>query len=63
MSYIFCGCKSLTNINLSNFNIQNVTDMSFMFLECKSLKKENVITHDNKILGKLNEFFNKFINM
>ena len=63
MSYIFCGCKSLTNINLSNFNIQNVTDISFMFLECDSLKKENVITQDNKILGKLNEFFNKFIKI
>ena len=34
---MFSGCKSLTNIGLSNFNTQNVTDMSFMFKECYSL--------------------------
>ena len=31
MSYMFCGCSSLRNINLSNFNAQNVTYMSWMF--------------------------------
>ena len=53
MSSMFVGCKSLTNLNLSNFNTQNVTDMSFMFVGCKSLKKEKVISKDYKILKKL----------
>ena len=38
MSWMFFGCESLTNIDLSNFNTQNVMDMSGMFRECESLK-------------------------
>ena len=53
MSWMFYCCNSLTNLNLSNFNTQNVTDMSDMFSYCNSLKKNNIITKDNKIL---NEF-------
>ena len=40
---MFGGCSSLTNINLSNFNTQNVNDMSYMFFECNSLIKLNFI--------------------
>ena len=46
---MFYECSSLTNINLSNFNTQYVTDMSDMFWGCKSLKKENIICKDKKI--------------
>ena len=51
MSYMFYGCSSLTNINLSNFNTNNVNDMSDMFFECKKLKKNNIITKDKRILN------------
>ena len=54
MRYMFNGCSSLTNLNLSNFNSQNVTDMDYMFLGCLSLKKEKIISEDNKI-------FNQFL--
>ena len=37
MSGMFFECSSLTNIDLSNFNAQNVTNMSFMFYKCSSL--------------------------
>ena len=47
----FIICKSLINLNVSNFNTQNVTDMSYMFEGCRLLKKENIITEDNKILS------------
>ena len=33
---------SLKELNLSNFNTNNVTDMSFMFNGCSSLKKLNI---------------------
>ena len=33
MSSMFAGCKSLTDLNLSNFNTQKVIDMNFMFVE------------------------------
>ena len=42
MSYMFKECKSLTKINLSNFNTQNVDDMSYMFNVCKSLTNMNL---------------------
>ena len=53
---MFYECNSLTNLNLSNFNTQNVTNMSWMFDNCNSLKKENIITKDDIILI---EFANK----
>ena len=36
-SCMFNGCNSLTNIDLSNFNTQNVTNMYSMFCGCNSL--------------------------
>ena len=34
---MFCECSSLTKLDLSNFNTNNVTDMSWMFYKCSSL--------------------------
>ena len=45
VDYMFYWCNSLTNINLSNFNTQNVIDMSFMFYN--SLIKKNIIIKIN----------------
>ena len=39
---MFYGCKSLTNLNLSNFNTQNVNNMECMFSYCKSLNNLNL---------------------
>ena len=38
MSYMFYECSSLTNIDLSNFNTQNVTNLGNMFNGCSSLE-------------------------
>ena len=40
--YMFCRCNSLTNINLSNFNTENVINMSSMFYGCNSLTNINL---------------------
>ncbi len=45
---MFAWCSSLTSLNLSNFNNNNVTDMSWMFFWCSSLT--SLITKDEKIL-------------
>ena len=50
---MFDGCNSLKSLDLSNFNTQNVTDMIFMFSGCESLKRENIITKDDKILKRI----------
>ena len=42
MSYMFYGCKSLTNLDVSGFNTSNVNDMSWMFYWCKGLTSLDV---------------------
>ena len=37
MSYMFCDCDTLTKIDLSNFDSQNITNMNCMFTGCHSL--------------------------
>ena len=51
IDYMFYECENLTNIDLSNFNTNNVTYMGCMFFWCDSLKKENIITKDKMILS------------
>ena len=36
------GCEPLKELNLSNFNTDNVTNMPCMFLYCSSLKELNL---------------------
>ena len=36
-NFMFADCNSLIALNLSNFNTQNVTNMSNMFYKCNSL--------------------------
>ena len=42
MNNMFSNCYNLKNINLSNFNTQNVINMSNMFYDCKSLTNINL---------------------
>ena len=39
MNYMFDECTSLKELNLKNFNTDNVSEMSNMFCECPSLKE------------------------
>ena len=39
---MFWGCSALKELNLNNFNTNNVTDMSDMFKGCKLLKELNI---------------------
>ena len=54
MSDMFSGCTSITNINLSNFNTDRVTNMNGMFSGCTFLTNVNIITNDKRII---NQFF------
>ena len=42
MCYMFCGCSSLTNLDLSNFKTDKVRDMSGTFTHCSSLTSLDV---------------------
>ena len=37
MAYMFSGCSSLKELNLSNFNTNKVTNINGMFKGCSSL--------------------------
>ena len=39
---MFASCSSLKELNLSNFNTNNVTNMNSMFYYCSSLKELNL---------------------
>ena len=54
---MFSYCESLTNLNLSNFNIQNVVYMTGSFFECKSLTYLNLSNFNNDNLNDMNAMF------
>ncbi len=47
---MFSNCSSLTSLNLSYFNTNNVNDMSYMLSWCSSLSSLN-LTNFNLHLG------------
>ena len=49
MSFMFFGYSSLKELNLSNLNTNNVTDMSCMFSGCSSLKELNLSDFYNNV--------------
>ena len=57
MSSMFYDCYSLTNLNLSNFNTQNVTKMLRMFRNCSSLTKLNLSNFNTQNVTDMNDMF------
>ena len=55
---MFCGCKSLKYVNLSNFTKIKIEKCEQMFYDCKSLKQINFT--NIKITGDNNNYFNMF---
>ena len=45
--FMFSGCETLENINLSYFNSKNLNNMSYMFYKCKSLSNINLSNLNN----------------
>ena len=42
MTYMFAWCSTLKEINVSNFNSNNVTNKNGMFYGCSSLRELNL---------------------
>ena len=59
MRNMFSNCSSLTSLNLSKFDINNVINMNNMFSECTSLTSLNLTNFrmNNKI-NMRNMFYN-----
>ena len=47
---MFVYCRSLTSLDLSNFDTQNVKNMEYMFYDCISLISLNLLNFDTKML-------------
>ena len=56
-SFMFYDCKLLNNIDLSNFNTNNVTKMSFMFGDCKSVTSINLSNFNTNNVTKMKFMF------
>ena len=55
---MFRDCSSLTNVDISNLDTSNVTDMSNMFLNCTSLISLDVSNFDTSNVMFMNSMFN-----
>ena len=57
MSGMFCNCSSLTSLNLSNFNTNNVTNMYCMFCDCSSLTSLNLSNFNTNNVNNMSYMF------
>ena len=54
---MFRECSLLKEINLSNFNTNNVNSMSYMFYRCSSLNKLNLSNFNTNNVKYMNLMF------
>ena len=57
MSHMFSGCSPLKELNLINFNTNNVTNMHSMFNGCSSLKELNLINFNTNNVTNMYRMF------
>ena len=58
LGYIFSGCNSFINIDLSHFNTENINDMNSMFEECNSLTYIDLSNLNTKNVTNMGCMFN-----
>ena len=58
IDFMFFDCNSLTKIDLSNFNTENVTDMNHMFHGCDSLSNVNLSNFNTEKVTNMSCMFN-----
>jgi surface protein len=60
---MFLWCNNLTTIDLSHFNTDNVTDMSFMFSGCSKLEILDLGSFSNAKLNNIDDMFDGCCNL
>ncbi len=58
-NYMFCECSTLTSVDLSNFNTENVTNMNSMFRECSNLTYLNLSNFNTSKVTNMSHMFRK----
>ena len=57
INYLFYRCNFLINLNLSNFNAQNVTNMESMFSCCRTLANLNLLNLNTQNVTNMESMF------
>ena len=57
---MFKQCSSLTTLNLSSFNIINITDMRYMLYNCSCLTSLDLSNFNNKNVKYMSNMFYHF---
>ena len=62
-SHMFDDCRTITEIDLSNFDTSEVNDMSYMFFYCTKLKKLNLSNINTKKVKNMYSMFYYCLNL
>ena len=57
MCYMFCDCKNLKSLDLSNFNTSDVSNMSNMFANCEKLKSLDISSFNTSNATNIDNIF------
>ncbi|MBP5503231.1 MAG: BspA family leucine-rich repeat surface protein [Bacteroidales bacterium] len=57
MINMFSGCKTLENLDVSNFDTKEVTDMAHMFNDCEKIQSLNVSKFDTQKVTDMQQMF------
>ena len=57
MRNMFCFCRGLTSLDVSNFDTSKITNMSFMFYNCSGLNSLDVSSFDTSKVTDMNAMF------
>ena len=57
MPNMFYDCRSLTSLDLSNFDTSNVTNMTYMFYDCRSLTSLDLSSFDTSNVTNMANMF------
>ena len=60
---MFCGCKSLENIDLSRFDTRNIVNMCCMFTDCKNLKQLDISGFNTGNVREMTHMFSRCSNL
>ena len=56
-SFMFAGCKNITNIKFHSFNTNYVTSMKYMFYNCSNIKYINLYSFNTKNVTDMSNMF------
>ena len=63
MNSMFYGCKSLNNLDIDNFDVSNVTIMSYIFGGCSNLTSLDLSNFNTSNVTTINDMFAECVNL